>query len=69
MNVKDDGKPKGGMWRAMAAVFWSFLGVRKNRDYAADFSQLTLKQIVVAGLLGGVFFVLSLLILVYFVTH
>jgi len=56
---------EGGNLKAALAVFWSFLGVRKRRDYDADAQSLTPAQIVIAGLLGGVVFVLTILLLVY----
>jgi hypothetical protein len=46
------------------AVFWSFLGIRKRRDYEADSVQLKPQQVIVAGLIGAAFFVLGLILLV-----
>ena len=46
------------------AVFWSFLGIRKRRDYDADSVQLKPQQVVVAGLIGAAVFVLGLILLV-----
>ena len=51
--------------KAALAVFWSFFGVRKRRDYDADAQNLTPVQIVMAGLFGGVVFVLTILLVVY----
>jgi hypothetical protein len=56
-----------GNLRAALAVFWSFFGVRKRRDYDADSQNLTQRQIIIAGLIGGVTFVLTLLLVVYLV--
>jgi hypothetical protein len=55
----------GGNLKAALAVFWSFFGVRKRRDYDADAQNLTPAQIIIAGLIGGVVFVLTMLLLVY----
>ena len=49
------------------AVFWSFLGIRKRRDYDADSVQLKPQQVIVAGLIGAAFLVLGLILLVRFV--
>ncbi len=57
----------GGNIRAALAVFWSFFGVRKRRDYDADAHNLTPAQVVVAGLIGGVAFVMTLLLVVFLV--
>lgn len=51
--------------KAALAVFWSFFGVRKRRDYDADAQNLTPAQVVAAGLIGGAVFVVVLLLLVY----
>jgi hypothetical protein len=56
---------KGGNLKAALAVFWSFFGVRKRRDYDADAQNLTPAQIVIAGLIGGEVFVMTMLFLVY----
>jgi hypothetical protein len=56
-----------GNLKAALAVFWSFFGVRKRRDYDADAQSLTPAQVIVAGLVGGVIFVLTMLLLVYLV--
>ena len=56
-----------GNLKAALAVFWSFFGVRKRRDYDADAKNLTPAQIIIAGLIGGVAFVLTMLLVVYLV--
>ena len=33
------------------AVFWSFLGIRKRRDYESDSVELKPKQVIIAGLI------------------
>ena len=55
----------GGNLKAALAVFWSFFGVRKRRDYDSDSQNLTPAQVVIAGLIGGVVFVLAMLLLAY----
>ena len=49
------------------AVFWSFLGIRKRRDYEADSVELKPRQVIIAGLIGAAVFVSSLILLVRFV--
>ena len=56
-----------GNLKAALAVFWSFFGVRKRRDYDADAKNLTPAQIIIAGLVGGVTFILTVLLVVYLV--
>ena len=49
------------------AVLWSFFGIRKRAEYEKDAVSLTLPQVVVAGIIGAVIFVLSLVMLVRFI--
>jgi hypothetical protein len=58
-----------GNLKAALAVFWSFFGVRKRRDYDADAQSLTPAQVIIAGLIGGVAFVLTMLLVVYLAMH
>jgi len=53
-----------GNIKAALAVFWSFFGVRKRRDYDADAKNLTPAQVIIAGLIGGLVFVLTILLVV-----
>jgi hypothetical protein len=54
-------------WQTIRAVGWSFLGVRKNSEFQADIGRLNPFHIVVAGIVGAVIFVLSLIALVNWV--
>lgn len=49
------------------AVFWSFFGIRKRRDYETDSVQIKPHQVIVAGLIGAAVLVLSLILLVHYV--
>ncbi|MEY3200579.1 MAG: hypothetical protein RIR70_129 [Pseudomonadota bacterium] len=53
--------------RAAIAVLWAFLGVRGQRGYEVDLTTLKPAQIIVAGILGGIIFVLTLVLLVRFI--
>ena len=60
---------KAGPVQVAKAVFWAFFGVRKNTDHAADVESLTLKQVVIGGIIGAALFVGTLLLLVKFITN
>lgn len=60
---------KGTSWQAARAVFWAFFGVRKQKHYEADVISLTLPQVIIAGLIGGLLFVLGLVALVTYITR
>lgn len=67
MTALAQGQKKASPLQVARAVFWSFLGIRKRRDYDADSVQLKPQQVIVAGLIGAAFFVLGLILLVRFV--
>jgi hypothetical protein len=70
MNGESSDKPtvrKGSLWRTVKAVAWSFLGVRKNSEFQGDGAQMTLFHIIGVGIVGALFFVLSLIALVNWV--
>ena len=69
MADSSSGKKQVGAIHAMRAVLWSFFGVRDKDEYHADINRLTMPQIIVAGIIGAVLFVMSILLLVYFVTR
>ena len=56
------------MFDAFKAVLWSFFGIRSGKGYDRDRAKLKLWQIVVAGLVCVLCFVLSLFFLVKFLT-
>ncbi len=55
---------RAGFWATIKAVLWAFVGIRKRRDYHDDASSLDPRAIVVAGLLGGLLFVLAIIAVV-----
>ena len=50
------------------AVFWSFLGIRKRAAHEKDAVTIRPMQVIVAGVIGAAIFVLTLVMLVRFVT-
>lgn len=48
----------------LKAVFWSFFGVRKKSDYEKDAQQLNPVHVIIAGLLGALVFILTLIVIV-----
>jgi hypothetical protein len=60
---------KGGNLQAALAVFWSFFGIRKRRDYDADASSLKPAQVIIAGLIGAMVFVATILLVVFLATR
>ena len=54
--------------RVAKTVFWSFFGIRRRAEYEKDAVALTPVQVIVAGIIGAIIFVLSLVVLVRFIT-
>ena len=49
------------------AVFWSFVGIRKKADYEKDAVTINPVHVIIAGIIGAVLFVVSLVLIVKFV--
>lgn len=50
--------------RAFRTIFWSFLGIRRRADTQQDLAGVTPLQIIIAGVIGAVLFVTTLVVLV-----
>jgi Protein of unknown function (DUF2970) len=53
--------------QAAKAVLSAFLGIRKRTGHEKDLAQLKPAQVVIAGLVGALIFVLGLVLLVKFI--
>ncbi len=58
---------QSGFLRTVSAVLWSFFGVRRGRDHEQDMAQLNPVHVIITGVIAGLLFVLSLVVLVRFV--
>ena len=59
---------KASFAQVAEAVFWSFFGVRKSKDYESDSVSINPVQVIAAGLIGAALFVLTLIMVVKLVT-
>ncbi|HEX7634276.1 MAG TPA: DUF2970 domain-containing protein [Noviherbaspirillum sp.] len=55
---------KASFSATMKAVFWSFLGIRKKSDYEKDAQQLNPVHVIIAGLIGALIFIATLIMIV-----
>ena len=55
---------KLNFFQTLKAIAWAMLGVRKGTGYQEDIAKLNPVHLVIAGLLFGVLFVISLLTIV-----
>jgi hypothetical protein len=60
---------KASALQVAKAVFWSFLGIRRRAAHEEDAVTIKPVQVIIAGILGAVILVLSLLALVTFITR
>jgi hypothetical protein len=58
---------KGSFLGTMRAVAWSFLGIRRGKDYEKDVQQLNPLHVIVAGVIGAAIFVGVLIMLVQWI--
>ncbi|MFL6658163.1 MAG: DUF2970 domain-containing protein [Massilia sp.] len=55
--LKQADKRKASFGASMKAVFWSFLGIRKRRDYDQDAASLNPVHVVIAAIIGVLVFI------------
>lgn len=63
-DLKKASQRKASFGSTMKAVFWSFFGVRKKSDYESDSQQLNPLHVIIAGLIGAIIFIGTLLLIV-----
>ena len=62
--LKHATKRKASFLATMKAVFWSFFGVRKKSDYEQDAAQLNPVHVLIAGVVGALIFIATLVLVV-----
>lgn len=63
-DLKQASQRKASFGATMKAVFWSFFGVRKRRDYESDAARLNPIHVIIAGIIGAAIFVAVLVTIV-----
>lgn len=58
------GPGKVSFWRTVRVVAWAFVGLRKRSGHQQDMAQVKPVHVIVVGLLGALFLVLTLIWLV-----
>jgi hypothetical protein len=68
MEMAEEKKTAGATpLQVIKAVFWSFFGIRRRAAYEKDAVTLKPAQVIVAGIIGALVLVLSLVTLVHFI--
>ncbi len=59
-DLKELSQRKLNFFQTLKAVSWAMFGVRKGSGYQEDMAKLNPVHLVIAGLIGGVIFVVGL---------
>ena len=59
---------RAGPWQVMKAVLSAFVGIRKGAAHDHDMATITPVQAIVAGIIAAAIFVVSLILLVRYIT-
>lgn len=65
VDLKQASRRKASFGATVKAVFWSFFGVRKRRDYEHDAAELNPVHVIIAGIIAALIFVLTLVFIVH----
>jgi len=63
-DLKDASKRKASFGATMKAVFWSFFGITKKSDYEKDAANLNPVHVLIAGVIGALIFIATLIMIV-----
>lgn len=63
-DLKELSNRKLNFFQTLKAVSWAMFGVRKGSGYQEDIAKLNPVHLVIAGILGGVIFVVGLVMVV-----
>lgn len=63
----DDSVHKPNFFKAIKAVLWSFLGIRKGSSHKADLAELSPVHLIISGLLCAAVFIGLLIVVVHVV--
>ena len=63
-DLKKAAQRKASFVATMKAVFWSFFGVRRKSDYEKDAQQLNPVHVIIAGVIGALIFIATLILIV-----
>ena len=59
---------KATSWQVLKAVLSAFIGIRKRAGHERDIATITPVQVIVMGIIAAAIFVLSLVLLVRYIT-
>ena len=68
MAMESESPRKAGPWQVAKAVASAFIGIRKGAAHEHDAVTITPIQVIIAGVIGAAIFVVSLILLVRYIT-
>lgn len=66
--MADRDTSRATVFQVAKAVFFSFIGIRKQSDLENDAAKITLLQAVIGGIIGCLIFIAGIMLLVRIVT-
>lgn len=66
-DLKEATQRRGSFFQTVKAIAWAFFGVRRGADYDKDVAQLNPVHVIIAGVIGAILFVLTLVLIVQWV--
>lgn len=64
MQDKTVTEDKASLFQVVKMVLWTLIGVRGQQGYEHDVAKIKPKQAIIAGIIGAVLFVLTVIVLV-----
>jgi hypothetical protein len=64
---ENESRPRASFLYSMKAVFWSFFGLRRKRDFDTDSASINPVHVVIAALIGVACFIGLLISIIKFV--
>jgi len=69
LNKVTDKQTGASAWQVAKAVMFAFMGIRKKSDLEHDAATLKPAQVIIGGIVGGILFVISLMVLVRLIVN
>ncbi len=69
MNKVTEKQTGASVWQVAKAVMFAFMGIRKKSDLEHDAATLKPAQVIIGGIIGGILFVISLMLLVRLIVN
>ena len=57
-------KEKASIFQVTKMVLWTMIGIRAQKGYEDDIAKITPKQAIIAGIIGAIIFIFSVISLV-----